>query len=81
MQTFPDKWVQHEKLTRKVKTADFVSAVELINKICEISEKHNHHPNLCLDNYNELTIEVYTHDAQKITEKDIALANELEKLL
>ena len=44
-----------------------------------LSEKKNHHPQIVLD-YNKVTVSLISHDVQKITQRDIDLANQIDKL-
>ena len=75
-----DNWEKTDKLLRKIKLKDFVEVIDMVNLIKDIAEKLNHHPNLFIKNYNELEIEIYTHDSNEITQKDYELADEIEKL-
>jgi Pterin-4a-carbinolamine dehydratase len=68
-------------LVKKLKFDNFVSAVNFINKIVPIAEELEHHPDLELKNYNELTIKITTHDEGGITELDFELAEKIDKLI
>lgn len=58
---------------------DFSEAMDFINMMAVIAEKHNHHPQL-VNVYNRVTLHFTTHDAGGITEKDINIAKELDKI-
>ena len=58
---------------------DFSEAMDFINMIAVIAEKHNHHPEL-YNVYNKVVLRFYTHDAGGITEKDFEIAKEIDKL-
>ena len=75
-----DNWEKTDKLIRKIILKDFVEVINKVNLIKDIAERLNHHPNLFIKNYNELEIEIYTHDSNEITQKDYDLADEIEKL-
>jgi len=45
-----------------------------------IAEKMDHHPDLEIKNYNQLTVSLATHDEGGVTERDLALAKAIEKL-
>jgi 4a-hydroxytetrahydrobiopterin dehydratase len=52
-----------------------------MTQVAFLAEKHNHHPNW-YNVYNKVRIELTTHDAGNIvTEKDKALAEEIDHLL
>jgi 4a-hydroxytetrahydrobiopterin dehydratase len=60
--------------------ADFAAAVELIGRIAEAAERADHHPDLHLTRYRRLAVELSTHDAGGLTDKDFTLASELEAI-
>jgi 4a-hydroxytetrahydrobiopterin dehydratase len=59
---------------------DFLSAVELIGRIAELSEAEGHHPDLHLTGYRRLEIELSTHAIGGLSENDFILAAKIEKL-
>ena len=69
------------KLVRNVKCQDFKEALEILNTIAVIAERMNHHPDMKIFSYKFLSIEVYTHDTNSITEKDYELAKEIVLVL
>ena len=70
-----------QKLEITINYQNFIEAVEAINKIKDIAEDLNHHPDLKIYSYNKLKIQVYTHDEKDITDKDYELASKIEKIL
>jgi 4a-hydroxytetrahydrobiopterin dehydratase len=58
---------------------DFSEAIDFINMIAVIAENHNHHPEI-YNVYNKVSLRFNTHDAGGITEKDITIAKEINKL-
>ena len=69
------------KIVRNLKCQDFEEAVALFNEIAVIAESMNHHPDLRIYSYKFLSIEIYTHDTNSITQKDHDLAKEIDVLL
>ena len=75
----PD-WKVEGKHLKIVKTfKDFIEAIEFVNKLVEPSEVAGHHPDLTIS-YNQVTINLTTHDAGGLTQKDFALAQEISAL-
>ncbi|MFK7952524.1 MAG: 4a-hydroxytetrahydrobiopterin dehydratase [Ekhidna sp.] len=71
---------EKNKLARTFKFKDFIEAFGFMSQVAIVAEKMNHHPNWS-NVYNEVTIELSTHDAGNIvTNKDRELANEIDKL-
>lgn len=58
---------------------DFVEAMDFINMIAVMAENHNHHPEI-FNVYNRVSLRFNTHDAGGVTEKDINIAKEINKL-
>ncbi|MGD1840173.1 MAG: 4a-hydroxytetrahydrobiopterin dehydratase [Thermonemataceae bacterium] len=71
---------QDNKLSRTFKFKDFVEAFGFMSQVALLAETHGHHPNWS-NVYNEVTIELTTHDAgNTITEKDRKLAKAIDEL-
>ena len=52
----------------------------LVNKIALLSERADHHPDLLI-RWNKVSVALSTHSEGGITEKDLSLAEEIEKAL
>ena len=50
-----------------------------VSQVAFLSEKKNHHPTITLD-YGKVTISLISHDVGEITERDIDLANQIDKI-
>jgi 4a-hydroxytetrahydrobiopterin dehydratase len=57
----------------------FPAVVELVRRIADRAEAANHHPDLDI-RYRRLRVALSTHDAGGLTDKDVALATEIESL-
>lgn len=58
---------------------DFIEAIAFVNKLVAPSETAGHHPDIKIS-YNKVTVNLTTHDAGGLTEKDFALAQEISTL-
>ena len=58
---------------------DFIEAIAFVNKLVAPSEAAGHHPDIKIS-YNKVIINLTTHDAGGLTEKDFALAQEISTL-
>ena len=63
--------------TREFK--DFIEAINFVNKLVAPSEAAGHHPDITVS-YNKVKVNLTTHDAGGLTEKDFALAQEISAL-
>ena len=69
-----------DKLSREYRFASFTEAMGFITEMAFACEKTNPHPEL-FNVYSRVEIGLTTHDAgNKVTEKDLELAAELEKI-
>jgi 4a-hydroxytetrahydrobiopterin dehydratase len=71
--------LQHGKLHREYKFAGFVDAFGFMTSVALVAEARNHHPEW-FNVYNRVIIDLTTHDVGGISERDFALADEMERL-
>jgi 4a-hydroxytetrahydrobiopterin dehydratase len=77
----PHGWNREgEVLKRTVERTDFKDALRLVNAVGDAAEKANHHPDIDI-RYNKVTFTLTTHDAGGLTDKDAALASQINALL
>jgi 4a-hydroxytetrahydrobiopterin dehydratase len=78
--TAGSNWSEKDgKLFRRFEFDDFKSALSFVNKVGEIAEFANHHPDISFGwGYVEITL--FTHSESAITDKDISLANKIDQL-
>ena len=58
----------------------FMAAIEFFARVAEISEADNHHPDLHLQRYRQVTIELWTHAIDGLSENDFILAAKIDQL-
>jgi len=76
----PDWSLRDGKLHRELKFANFVEAFSFMTRVALIAERMNHHPEWC-NVYNTVRIDLRTHDAGGITERDVSLATAVNAAL
>jgi len=69
--------VEHCKLHREYKFSDFAHAIGFMTIAAPSIEKNDHHPEWA-NVYNKVTVDLTTHSAGGITQKDLDLAMLLE---
>lgn len=57
--------------------SNFVEAMQFANKIAEIAEKEDHHPDLVIS-YGQCIVEIWTHKINGLTESDFILAAKID---
>lgn len=68
-----------DAIARSFKFKNFRQAFAFMTEVALIAEKADHHPEWT-NVYNRLDIVLTTHDAGGVSERDIALAEEIEKI-
>ena len=67
-------------ITRRFSFDDFAQAFGFMASVAIIAEKMDHHPEWS-NVYNRVDILLTTHDAEGLSERDVALAEAIEALL
>ncbi len=73
--------VDGKAIRRVFRCKDFKDAVSLINRVCTVAESNDHHPDLHLTGYRNLTIEISTHSIGGLSDNDFVLAAKLDRIL
>ena len=71
--------VAGEKLARKFAFRNFAESLAFINKVGAVAERADHHPDV-LFGWGYAEIFITTHDAGGITERDFALARQINEI-
>ena len=75
----PEWELEQKTIVRKLRFADFVAAIAFVNRLAEVAEAADHHPDIFI-HYREVTLTLWTHTADGLTAKDFELADAIEKL-
>ena len=71
---------ERDMLVMECEFENFLKAIEFINRVAKIAESLNHHPDITVHGWNKVRIATMSHDLNAITERDVALVNEIQKL-
>ena len=77
LQNLPGWSVAHNAIERNFKFADFVAAMAFVNRVADLAEQAQHHPDIDI-RYNQVKITLTTHDAGGITRKDADMAAKIQ---
>lgn len=66
-------------IMREYSFKNFKAAIAFVNKVADLAEEKNHHPNIDID-YNKVTLRLTTHSANQLTPLDFELAIEIENV-
>ena len=74
-----NKWEQNSsKLVKTFQFQDFKEALKFINTVGQIAESMNHHPKI-INLYNTVSLELWTHDQNAISDLDFQLADKIDE--
>ncbi len=71
--------VRDHHLTRRLSFPDFAQALAFVNKVGALAEEQGHHPDIYLA-WGKVSIEVWTHKIDGLTESDFILAAKIDAL-
>lgn len=71
--------VENKRIRKEFKFKDFPEAVSFVNKVAEIAEREDHHPDIHIF-YRKVVIELWTHAVGGLSENDFILASKIEVL-
>ena len=69
-----------DAIRRELRFRDFSEAWGFMSRVALLAEQHNHHPDWS-NVWSTVRVELSTHDAGGVTEKDVALARAIDALL
>lgn len=72
---------ENGKLERKFQFENFSDAMVFVNKVAEIAEEKNHHPDILIHDYKNVLVTLFTHEKNEVTDKDrdmAAIINEIK---
>jgi 4a-hydroxytetrahydrobiopterin dehydratase len=70
----PEQWTEVDgALEREFRFADFAEALAFVNRVGELAEAEDHHPDIAI-HWNRVTLRWWTHVRNAITERDRELA-------
>lgn len=66
-------------LEREFKLRDFKEAIRFINRVAELAEESDHHPDIDI-RYNIVRISTWSHDEGGMTSRDVRLAERIQQI-
>ncbi len=65
-----------KEITRTYKFSDFKEALVFVNRVADLAEAADHHPDIDI-RYNKVRLTLSTHSAGGLTDKDFSLAKQI----
>lgn len=69
-----------KRIRREWQAKNFLSALDFFRRVAVVAENEGHHPDLHLVGYRNITIEIWTHAVNGLTENDFILAAKIDQL-
>jgi 4a-hydroxytetrahydrobiopterin dehydratase len=74
-------WEQRDgRLRKQYRFRTFLRALAFVNAVAYLSESAGHHPDITI-NYNRVILRLVTHSVDALTDRDFALAAEIDDKL
>ena len=73
--------LEQNKIKRLFTCKNFKASIDFVNLIAERAEVMDHHPDILISNYNQVTITMTTHSENGLTENDFTLAGEIDHIV
>jgi 4a-hydroxytetrahydrobiopterin dehydratase len=68
------------RIRREWRVKDFVTALDFFGRVGQIAESEDHHPDLHLVGYRNVSIELWTHALGGLSENDFIVAAKIDEL-
>ncbi|MEX0801629.1 MAG: 4a-hydroxytetrahydrobiopterin dehydratase [Dehalococcoidia bacterium] len=68
------------RLRKRFPFRTFLRSMAFVNSVAYLAESAGHHPDITI-NYNRVTLRLITHSEDALTDRDFALAGEIESKL
>ena len=74
-----DGWSRRDaEITRTLKFTDFKEAMRFVNRVADLAENANHHPDIDI-RWNKVLLRLSTHSKGGLTDLDFELAAEINR--
>jgi 4a-hydroxytetrahydrobiopterin dehydratase len=71
---------ERDEIVREWRFEDFNEAVAFINRVAEVAEEANHHPDIFVHGWNKVRLALTNHSAGGLTEPDFEMAKVFDGL-
>lgn len=78
-----DGWIltrENQRIRREWTVKNFMAGMDFFNKVAAVAEDDNHHPDLHIEGYRNVAIELWTHAIGGLSENDFILAAKIDQI-
>jgi len=69
-----------QRIRKDWTVSNFMAGMAFFNKVAELAEEDGHHPDLHLEGYRNVSIELWTHAIGGLSENDFILAAKIDQV-
>lgn len=69
-----------QRIRKEWTVKHFMAGMAFFNKIAEVAEEDGHHPDLHIEGYRNVAVELWTHAIGGLSENDFILAAKIDQL-
>jgi 4a-hydroxytetrahydrobiopterin dehydratase len=69
-----------DEIVRELKFEDFAAAMAFVNRVAELAEQDNHHPDILVHGWNRVRLSLTNHSAGGLTDADFEMARAIDGL-
>ena len=69
-----------QRIRRSWAVRNFMAGIEFFTKVAALAEEEGHHPDLHLEGYRQVAIELWTHAIGGLSENDFILAAKINQI-
>ena len=74
-------WVREgDEIVREWRFDDFAEAIAFVNRVAELSEEANHHPDIFIHGWNKVKLSLTNPSSGGLTEMDFTMAARFDQL-
>jgi 4a-hydroxytetrahydrobiopterin dehydratase len=75
-----DWHLSERSIVRELSLPDFAAAIAFVNRVAELAEAANHHPDILVHGWNKVRLTLSTHSQGGLTDADFELARQIDLL-
>jgi 4a-hydroxytetrahydrobiopterin dehydratase len=69
-----------DEIVREWRFENFVEAIAFVNRVADVAEEANHHPDIFVHGWNKVKLALTNHSAGGLTEVDFQMARRFDAL-
>ncbi len=69
-----------QRIRKNWTVKNFMAGMEFFNNVAEIAEDDGHHPDLHIEGYRNVSVELWTHAISGLSENDFILAAKIDEV-